>query len=128
MVVNPRKYSLFGVTVFLAVTIARSKINSDFSNNYIILHSGLYVTLTGMWYLLLPSLPAGKRPYYPRNKRIPTVRLRYEVGLQIEMKSADKLYLHTSVAKFIFSYGVGCRKKGFMLGVQDAGIIRTLIF
>ena len=32
------------------------------------------------------------------------------------------------MAKFIFSYGVGCRKKGFMLGVQDVGKIRTLIF
>ena len=32
------------------------------------------------------------------------------------------------MAKFIFSYVVGCRKKSFMLGVQDVGKIRMLIF
>ena len=31
-------------------------------------------------------------------------------------------------AKFIFSYGVGCKKKSFMLGVQDVGKIRMKIF
>ena len=34
----------------------------------------------------------------------------------------------TSVAKFIFSYVVRCRKKSFTLGVQDVGKIRMLIF
>ena len=33
-----------------------------------------------------------------------------------------------SVAKFSLSYGVGCRKKGFMLGVQDVGKSTMLIF
>ena len=32
-----------------------------------------------------------------------------------------------SVAKFIFGHGVGCRKKSFILGVQDAGKIGMLI-
>ena len=31
-------------------------------------------------------------------------------------------------AKFIFIYGVGCRKKSFMLGVKNVGKIRMVIF
>ena len=45
-----------------------------------------------------------------------------------QVKFRSKSDNDPSVAKFIFSYGVECRKKGFMLGVQDVGKIRTLIF
>ena len=104
------------------VMMARSKINSDSSNNYIILHSWLYVILTMCGVTTSLSLPAGKRPYYPRNKHIPTVRLRYEVGLQIDMKSAHQLYLHTkkNTVKVITQYWIADNPNPFQFPAHDS--------
>ena len=43
-------------------------------------------------------------------------------------RSTSNMAITTQCRQFHFSHGVGCRKKSFMLGVQDVGKIRILIF